>query len=129
MTAAASRAAEGAARRGRQPAGRGKRGGGQRRPTGNRRLENVLPCTSESQMQLVVFQGQSESGTTRTSIEPPEPVRGDEGQQAGTPIIEDDEHSDGGTLCSTDTDTCIGIGPMQIRDMLFFQKTRYADAF
>jgi len=90
--AAARRAAEGAARRGRQPAGRGQRGGGQRRPTGNRRLENVLPCTSESQMQLVVFQGNNDSGTG-TSVEPPEaePVRGDQGQQVEGPIIEDDE--------------------------------------
>ena len=54
--------------------------------------ENVLPSTNESQMQLVVFQGNNDSGTG-TSVEPPEaePVRGDQGQQVEGPIIEDDE--------------------------------------
>jgi hypothetical protein len=50
--------------------------------------ENVLPSTNQSQMQLVVFQEHSGTGT---SAEPPEPVRGEQGQQAETPIIEDDE--------------------------------------
>ncbi|RLN07911.1 zinc finger MYM-type protein 1-like [Panicum miliaceum] len=50
--------------------------------------EVVTPSTNESQMQIVVFQGQSTSGTSTIS---PEAVREEQQHPANPPIVEDDE--------------------------------------
>ncbi|PUZ56194.1 hypothetical protein GQ55_5G276200 [Panicum hallii var. hallii] len=50
--------------------------------------EVVTPSTNESQMQIVVFQGQSTSGTNTI---PSEIVRDEQRQPTDPPIIEDDE--------------------------------------
>ena len=56
--------------------------------------ESVPKSCNESQMQVVVFQGQSGSGQTfdsGTSTVPPEPVRAMQRQPAEPPITEVDE--------------------------------------
>jgi len=56
--------------------------------------ESVPESCNESQMQVVVFQGQSGSGQTfdsGTSTVPPEPVRATQWQPAEPPITEVDE--------------------------------------
>ena len=56
--------------------------------------ESVPESCNESQMQVVVFQGQSGSGQTfdsGTSTVPPEPVRATQRQPAKPPITEVDE--------------------------------------